>query len=52
MPEKLSKEAVDYSPGKGQSRCFLCEHFIPRQSCEIVEGRIREDYWCKRFKAR
>lgn len=49
MAEKLSKEEVDYSPGMGQRRCYLCEHFIPRDSCEIVEGRIKQDYWCRKF---
>lgn len=46
---KLSKEEVDYSRGKGNSRCFLCAHFIKPRACEIVAGDIRPDWWCTKF---
>jgi hypothetical protein len=50
MADKLDKSEVQYGPGKGTERCLLCEHFIPRDSCEVVAGAIRKDYWCNRFK--
>lgn len=50
--QKLAKAEVQYGPGKGTERCRLCEHFIPRDRCELVAGTIREDYWCNRFERR
>lgn len=51
MPDqKLTKEEVDYSRGMGTRRCFLCRHFEPPHACELVEGRIQPDMWCKKFE--
>lgn len=49
---KLSKESVDYSPGKGGSRCRNCQHYQGDGACEIVAGEIDPDYWCERFEKR
>lgn len=49
---KLSKTEVDYSAGKGDDRCKNCKHFIAGGSCELVEGEIDPDYWCKKFEAK
>lgn len=46
---KLSKQEVDYSIGKGESRCKNCAHFEAPNACELVAGVIDPDYWCKRF---
>lgn len=48
--DKLDKKSVNYSPGMRTRRCLLCEHYIEPRRCEIVEGDIRPDYWCERFK--
>ena len=50
MAEKRDKSEVDYSRGKGTSRCLLCEHYIEPRQCELVAGDIRPDYWCRLFK--
>lgn len=53
MP-KRSKASVDYS--LGGDHCGACVHFINENEatetgeCELVEGSIEEDYWCKLFK--
>lgn len=46
---KLSKASVDYSPGKGDTRCRNCAHFDGDDACALVAGEIDPDYWCKRF---
>jgi len=48
--KKYTKQEVNYSKGMKTRRCFLCEHFDPPRSCEIVEGDIRPDFWCEKFK--
>ena len=51
---KKSKASVDYS--LGGDHCGACVHFINENEatetgeCELVEGSIKEDYWCKLFK--
>ena len=54
---KRSKSSVNYS--LGGDHCDVCVHFIEDETseqepeigaCELVEGQIREDYWCKLFK--
>lgn len=50
MAEKHTKEEVDYGKGMGTIRCYLCEHFEPPDACELVEGRIRPEDWCKLFE--
>ena len=53
---KRSKASVDYS--QGGDHCGACTHFIEAAEneatetgkCELVEGGIGEDMWCKLFK--
>ncbi len=53
---KRSKASVDYS--QGGDHCGACTHFIDEDEneatetgkCELVEGGIGEDMWCKLFK--
>lgn len=47
----LSKQAanyIDYS--MSGEKCRNCQHFIPLSRCEIVEGKINPNGWCKYFK--
>jgi len=46
---KYTKSEVGYSYGKPHAHCGLCEHYRAG-SCEIVQGDIRPDYWCEKFK--
>lgn len=53
MIEKKSKASVNYS--LGGDHCGACTHFINENEatetgeCELVEGAIKEDFWCKLF---
>jgi hypothetical protein len=48
---KLSKPSVGYEhPARGPHHCRQCEHFEPPSRCAIVEGVIRPEDWCRRFK--
>jgi hypothetical protein len=48
--KKVSKKAVDYSPGMGVTRCKNCV-FFRGGLCERVRGVIDPEYWCRLFKA-
>lgn len=47
---RLSKVSVDYSPGKGETRCRHCAHYEGHGTCRLVMGYIDPDYWCKKFR--
>jgi len=53
MPDpdsKLSKKQVHYTPkGIAQDVCSRCVHFVPKNACTMVEGRIDRMAWCDRF---
>lgn len=50
---KASKASVGFeAPAKGPHHCSQCRHFEPPHACEIVEGDIDADDWCRRFLAR
>jgi hypothetical protein len=45
---KMSKSQADYSPGKPNAHCGICEHYENR-SCELVAGPIDPAMWCRLF---
>ena len=51
---KASKASVNYS--LGGDHCGVCKHFIAENEateigkCELVEGDIGEDMWCRLFE--
>jgi len=55
---KKTKESVDYSRGHPDSRCGLCEHFVPGRlrgqlgECELVRGTIDPRFWCRLFEGK
>lgn len=48
MP-KLTKEEAEYGSSKGGGRCGDCKWFEVQRpnGCEIVEGQIGVNMWCK-----
>lgn len=48
---KVTKKQADYDRGMGASRCRNCTHYRPPH-CEVVEGTVRPEMWCKYFKRR
>ena len=49
---KYLKAEVDVRlPAKGMDHCKDCVHYQPiTETCEIVEGLVLRNDWCKRFK--
>lgn len=50
MAGKVSKEDAGYT--MGQENCAVCEHYeaVAKDRCELVEGKIEEEMWCRLFK--
>jgi hypothetical protein len=47
---KVSKEKAKYTDQSPYiDQCMACRHFIKPHSCEIVDGTIDPDGWCKYF---
>lgn len=46
----LQKRNVNYSEGMGEDRCRNCVHFESPNRCEIVDGLIKPNYWCNKFR--
>lgn len=46
----IPKEVAHYQyQPNGAQHCGVCAHFRPPGSCEIVEGPISPDGWCRYF---
>lgn len=51
--KKVSKATAHYQyHPHGKQHCSICAHFHGPDSCEIVEGRIAPNGWCRYFEAR
>jgi hypothetical protein len=49
---KESKAAAQYqNRPRGVERCGRCAHFRPPNGCEIVEGSISPNGWCRHFRS-
>lgn len=50
---QVSQEAAGYQtqPNNDQ-RCAMCAHFQSPSSCEVVQGTIVPNGWCKLFRAK
>jgi len=53
---KVSKESVGYSRSTGADRCDGCAHWMAEQAveiapCEIVDGAVRGNWWCRKWAA-
>lgn len=46
VPQKI---AGYQDQSKDQHRCAICAHFTPPASCQIVDGQISPNGWCKLF---
>ena len=51
MVPKKQKSEVDYSQGHTGSRCGVCRYYQhTTRTCDLVEGDIHPDMWCKLFE--
>lgn len=49
----VAPDAAGYqTQPNGDQRCAQCVHFQPPASCELVQGTIVPNGWCKLFRAR
>jgi len=50
---QATQEAAGYqTQPNGDQRCAFCGHFLPPSSCQVVQGTIVPNGWCKLFKAK
>ena len=50
---QVTQEAAGYqTQPNGDQRCALCAHFRAPASCELVQGSIVPNGWCKLYKAK
>jgi len=48
--QKVAQKLVQYQmKPKNNQKCSLCLHFVPPDSCKVVEGKINPDGWCALF---
>lgn len=46
----VTKRQADYGGGMKKAHCAVCKHFKSPDRCEIVEGEINPQAWCKYFE--
>src|SRR5262249_61433852 len=45
--QKVAQKLVQYQMKlKKNQKCSLCLHFVPPESCKVVEGKIKPNAWC------
>jgi hypothetical protein len=48
--QKVAQKLVQYQlKPKNNQKCSLCLHFVPPDSCKVVDGKINPDGWCALF---
>jgi hypothetical protein len=48
--KKMAPKMVQYQQKpKGDQKCSICLHFVPPDSCKLVEGKINPEGWCSLF---
>ena len=48
--QKVAQKLVQYQmKPKNNQKCSICLHFVPPDSCKVVEGKINPDGWCALF---
>jgi hypothetical protein len=53
IPRNVPKAFALYQDRpNGRERCGRCRHFRAPDGCEIVDGRISPQGWCRYFEAR
>ena len=50
---KMSQKVVAYQDHpEGEKRCDRCVHFQPPNSCNIIDGEVKPDGYCRFFVVR
>ena len=48
-PKRTKQETAYTNAGSKKEHCAICEHYITPDKCEVVQGTISPDGWCKLF---
>jgi hypothetical protein len=49
--QKMSKQTAEYQDSpKGDQKCEGCRFFVEEASCQLVEGEISPNGWCRLFQ--
>ena len=51
-PQVTQDSAGYQNQPNGDQRCALCAHFRAPASCEVVQGTIVPNGWCKLYRAK
>jgi len=52
-PAKQTKAEARYQDQpNGAQRCGECAHFRPPSDCEVIQGPVSANGWCRNFRAR
>jgi hypothetical protein len=52
-PAKQTKAEARYQDQpNGAQRCGECAHFRPPSDCEVIQGPVAANGWCRNFRAR
>jgi hypothetical protein len=52
-PRKQTKaEALYQDYPNGPQRCGVCVHFQPPNDCEVIQGPVQPNGWCRNFRPR
>jgi hypothetical protein len=49
---KMTKRQAGYGGGMKSVHCAICRHFLTPDACEIVEGEINPQAWCRYFETK
>jgi len=48
--QKMAQKLVQYQmTPKNNQKCSICLHFVPPDSCKLVDGKINPEGWCALF---
>ena len=49
--QKMSKQTAQYQDSpKGDQKCEGCRFFVEEASCQLVDGEISPNGWCRLFQ--
>jgi hypothetical protein len=49
--QKMSKQTAQYQDSpKGDQKCQGCRFFVAEASCQLVEGEISPNGWCRLYQ--
>jgi hypothetical protein len=50
--KQTKQEATYQDQPNGPQQCGLCVHFRPPNDCEVIQGPVQANGWCRNFRSR